>query len=122
MKNCCAVTVLLYNNVVSSVLHPMSCGALQGHEEMHHKSPVISGYGNISQELHIDYGFIMSQHGNFSLNSNLKLVVQGSLHWNIWLSPFIHTKQEYKEKQSFIDKSTGSIVKIKIRKAMVPDS
>lgn len=69
----------------------MSCGALQGHEEMHHKSPVISGYGNISQELHIDYGFIMSQHGNFSLNSNLKLVAQGSLQWNIWLSPFIHT-------------------------------
>ncbi len=84
MKDCCAVTVLLYNNVVSSVLHPMSCGALQGHEEMHHKSPVISGYGNISQELHIDYGFIMSQHGNFSLNSNLKLVAQGSLHWREW--------------------------------------
>lgn len=48
------MTVLLYNNVVTSVLHPLSCGALQGHEVMHHKSPVISGYGNISQELHID--------------------------------------------------------------------
>ena len=77
MKDRCAVTVLVYNGLVTSVLHPVSRGAPQSHEVMYHKPPVISGYGNISQALHIDYGFIMSQPGNFSLNGSLKLVSTG---------------------------------------------
>lgn len=76
-KNSCAVTVLVYNSLVTSVLHPMSRGAPQSHEMIYHKPPVISGYGNISQALYIDYGFIMSQPGNFSLSSSLKLVSAG---------------------------------------------
>lgn len=76
-KNSCAVTVLAYNSLVTSVLHPMSGGTPQSHEMICHKPPVISGYGNISQALYIDYGFIMSQPGNFSLSSSLKLVSAG---------------------------------------------
>lgn len=76
-KNSCAVTVLVYSSSVTSVLHPMSCRTPQSHEMIYHKPPVISGYGNISQVLYIDYGFIMSQPGNFSLSSSLKLVSAG---------------------------------------------
>lgn len=77
MKDHCAVTVVVYNSLVTSVLQPVSCRAPQRHEVIFHKPPVISGYGNISQALHIDYGFIISQPGNFSLNSSLKLVSVG---------------------------------------------
>lgn len=87
MKDRRAATVWVYNSLVTSVLHPVSRGAPQSHEVVYHKPPVISGYGNISQALHTDNGFIMSQPGNFSLKGSLKLVSAGKS--AALLSPFI---------------------------------
>jgi len=68
-----AAAVAAYDGSAAPVLRPASRGAAPGHQATCREPPDISGYGNLSQ----DYGFIISQPGNFSLSGSLKLVSAG---------------------------------------------
>lgn len=114
---------LVYHNLVTSVLHPVSYRALQHHEVMHHKPCVISGYGNISQALHIDHGFVVSQPGNFSLNGSLKLA---SMRKSAVKQPTVSNhptlNKHTKRIRDFIGKKPRSTAKIKVTKVLIPTS